>query len=182
MECSGTGAVTRFCASTGVTISSTFKSLSFFERNFAIPHILMQIGAYPMSLIQLIYASTPFGFDNPTLNTILSVARRNNLRDGITGSLICRADLYLQMLEGSRAAVTATFHKIMRDDRHLDVVLISCDDTKTRLFPDWHMRDDPARSWMWTQDEIADGAVDAASAEDVRAVFARIIREPSLTG
>ncbi len=34
MERSGAGAVTRFCASTGVTISSTFKSLSFFERNF----------------------------------------------------------------------------------------------------------------------------------------------------
>ena len=60
-----------------------------------------------MSLIQLIYPSTPFGFDNPTLNNILSVARRNNARDGISGALICRADLYLQMLEGPRSAVTA---------------------------------------------------------------------------
>lgn len=135
-----------------------------------------------MSLMQLIYASTPFGFDNPTLNQILSVARRNNLRDGITGSLICRADLYLQMLEGPRAAVTSTFHNIMKDDRHSDVVLISCDDTKARLFPDWHMRDDPAQSWMWTQDQIAEGAVDAASADDVRAVFTRLIRETGQTG
>ena len=130
-----------------------------------------------MSLMQLVYASSPFGFDNPTLNNILSVARRNNLWDGITGSLICRADLYLQMLEGPRQAVTSTFHRIMQDDRHLDVVLISCDDAKTRLFPDWHMRDDPAQSWMWTQNQIADGALDAASAEDVRAVFSRLIRE-----
>jgi hypothetical protein len=130
-----------------------------------------------MSLMQLIYASTPFGFDSPTLNNILSTARRNNLRDGITGSLICRADLYLQMLEGPRAAVTSRFHRIMDDDRHLDVVLIGCRDTKTRLFPDWHMRDDPARSWMWTQEQIAGGAIDAASDEDVRAVFARLITE-----
>jgi Sensors of blue-light using FAD len=132
-----------------------------------------------MSLMQLIYASTPFGFDNPTLNNILSVARRNNLRDGITGSLICRADLYLQMLEGPRAAVTSRFHRILSDDRHMDVVLIASGDIKSRLFPDWHMRDDPARSWMWTQEQVSGGAIDAASEEDVRAVFARLIREPS---
>ncbi len=129
-----------------------------------------------MSLLQLIYASTPFGFDNPTLNQILSVARRNNLRDGITGSLICRADLYLQMLEGPRSSVTATFNRILNDDRHLDVVLIGCGDAKTRLFPDWHMRDDPAQSWMWTQEQIAGGAIEASSEDDVRAVFTRLVR------
>jgi Sensors of blue-light using FAD len=130
-----------------------------------------------MSLMQLIYASTPFGFDNATLNSILTVARHNNARHQITGALICRADLYMQMLEGPRAAVTATFHRILGDDRHLDVVLIASDDCKARLFPDWSMRDDPARSWMWNQAEIARGALDTASAEDVRAVFARIVRE-----
>ena len=130
-----------------------------------------------MSLIQLIYASTPFGFDSSTLNNILSVARRNNTRDGITGALICRADLYLQMLEGPRSAVTKTFHKIISDDRHLEVVLIGCGDVKTRLFPHWAMRDDPAQSWMWTQDQIANDAIEAASEEDVRAVFARLMQE-----
>jgi Sensors of blue-light using FAD len=130
-----------------------------------------------MSLIQLIYASTPFGFDIPTLNRILTVARHNNARDEITGALICRADLYLQMLEGPRAAVTRRFHKIMTDDRHADVVLISYRDCETRMFPDWHMLDDPARSWMWTQAEIAAGAIDAATESEVQAVFARLKRE-----
>ena len=130
-----------------------------------------------MSLMQLIYASTPFGFDNPTLNQILSVARRNNARDDITGALICRADLYLQLLEGPRAAVTASFHKILSDDRHLDVVLIVCGDIKSRMFPKWHMKDDPAQSWMWTQEQVSAGAIDQASADDVRAVFARLLSE-----
>jgi Sensors of blue-light using FAD len=130
-----------------------------------------------MSLMQLIYASTPFGFSDPLLNNILSVARRNNARDQITGALICRADLYLQMLEGPRRAVTTTFQRILSDDRHLDVELIGSGDIQVRLFPDWHMRDDPARSWMWTQAQVAGGAVDAASADDVRDVFARLIRE-----
>jgi Sensors of blue-light using FAD len=131
----------------------------------------------PMSLIQLIYASTPFGFDSATLNSILTVARHNNAKDQITGALICRADLYMQMLEGPRKAVTDRFHRIMADDRHLDVVLISCRDCKTRLFPEWHMRDDPARSWMWTQAEVAAGAMDHASEADVLAVFARLIHD-----
>ena len=134
-----------------------------------------------MSLMQLIYASTPFGFDNPVLNQILISARRNNAREGITGALICRADLYLQMLEGPRGAVTSAFHRILADDRHLDVTLIASSDVEARLFPQWHMRDDPARSWMWTQDEVSNGAVAAASAEDVRAVFTRLIREPEST-
>jgi Sensors of blue-light using FAD len=59
-----------------------------------------------MSLMQLYYASTPFGFNNPTLINILSASRRNNARNDISGSLICRADLYLQLLEGPRDAVT----------------------------------------------------------------------------
>jgi hypothetical protein len=130
-----------------------------------------------MSLMQLIYASTPFGFDNPTLNQILSVARRNNMRDGISGALICRADFYLQMLEGPRGVVTAAFHRILLDDRHLDVRLICSGDVTTRMFPDWSMRDDPAKSWMWSQDDIAGGAIEAASDVDVRAVFDRVVRE-----
>jgi Sensors of blue-light using FAD len=129
-----------------------------------------------MSLMQLIYASTPFGFSNPVLNSILSASRRNNERNGITGALICRADLYLQMLEGPRSAVTATFQRIMGDDRHLDVMLIGSGDIQERLFPKWHMRDDPAQSWMWTQAQIADGTLEAASVADVRAVFERLIR------
>jgi Sensors of blue-light using FAD len=131
-----------------------------------------------MKLIQLVYASTPFGFDTATLNGILASARRNNRRDGITGALICRADLFVQMLEGSRAAVTAAFGRIVRDDRHADVSLVWCGDAEQRLFPEWHMRDDPARSWMWSQAEVSGGAVEAAAADEVRSVFARLAREP----
>ena len=130
-----------------------------------------------MSLMHLYYASTPFGFSESDLNKILSVARRNNARDGITGALICRSDLFLQMLEGPRTAVTAAFHRILGDDRHLDVVLIGSGDITARQFAKWHMRDDPARSWMWTQAQVAQGAVDATSAEDVRGEFARLLQE-----
>lgn len=131
-----------------------------------------------MRLMQLVYASRPFGFDELTLTDILLVARRLNKRDAITGSLICREDLYLQMLEGPRAAVTDTYARISRDARHTEVVVLWAGDATDRLFGDWEMRDDRAQSWMWTREEVSRGAVAEASAQEIRDVFVRLSREP----
>ncbi len=128
-------------------------------------------------LIQLIYSSTPFGFDEAALNGILIIARRNNPRDAITGALICRHDLYLQLLEGPQAAVEARYGSIARDDRHVDVVKRVSRPVTERMFPNWAMRDDPARSWMWTAQEIDDGALDRATPDDFIAIFSRLAAE-----
>jgi hypothetical protein len=128
-------------------------------------------------LIQLIYSSRPFGFDEATLNGILSIARTNNPRDGITGALICRRDLYLQLLEGPQAAVEARYLSIARDDRHLEVVKRVSRPVTERLFPKWAMRDDPARSWMWTIKEIDQGALERAVPAEFISVFSRLAAE-----
>ena len=60
-----------------------------------------------MPITQIIYASRPFGFDAALLAGILMDARRCNARDGITGALICRDDLFLQLLEGPEEEVEA---------------------------------------------------------------------------
>jgi hypothetical protein len=130
-----------------------------------------------MDLVQIIYSSRPFGFDDALLSGILSDARRNNERDGITGALICRADLYLQLLEGPADAVEAAFARITRDDRHLEVEKRYGAPVAERLFPQWSMRDDPARSWMWTQEQVANGALSSASPLEVLAVFTRLADE-----
>jgi hypothetical protein len=130
-----------------------------------------------MPMIQLIYASRPFGFDNAMLNAILMDARRCNERDGITGALICRADLYLQLLEGPQEMVDATFQRISRDRRHVGVKVLSRREVTERLFPRWAMRDDPVQSWMWTQAEVDAGALDRASEADAVAIFERLARE-----
>jgi len=51
--------------------------------------------------MQLIYASQPFGYDELTLVGISAAALRNNARDGITGAVICRGDLLVQLLAAS---------------------------------------------------------------------------------
>jgi Sensors of blue-light using FAD len=131
-----------------------------------------------MAMIQLIYASRPFGFEAAGLNSILSIARHCNERDGITGALICRQDLYLQLLEGPEAKVEEAYVRIARDDRHLDVNRLVNRRIRKRLFPDWAMRDDPARSWMWSVSEVDSGAVARASQKELLGVFEKLASEP----
>jgi hypothetical protein len=130
-----------------------------------------------MSLIQVIYASRPSGFDEAGLVSILSCSRGNNERDDITGALICREDLYLQLLEGPQEAVDATYQRIEMDERHHDIRVLSRRPVDKRLFPGWAMRDDPARSWMWTKEEVASGAIARATEADAVAIFERLSRE-----
>ncbi|KAB7646230.1 BLUF domain-containing protein [Polymorphobacter fuscus] len=127
-----------------------------------------------MTLTQLIYYSQPFGFDDAMLNGILLQARRNNARDGLTGALIVRGDLYLQLLEGPEPALLATFARIRRDNRHLAVRQLSLAAVEARLFPEWTMHDDPAQSWLWDERAVGDGALDRASVAELGAVFARV--------
>ena len=129
-----------------------------------------------MSLLQLTYASQPFGFNEPTLAGILLDARRCNTRDGITGALICRDDLFLQMLEGPEDKVDAAYRRILKDDRHLEVrpMLRRVIVDTARLFPNWAMRDDPADTWVWSRADIDNGALDRATDTDVFAIFERL--------
>jgi Sensors of blue-light using FAD len=133
-----------------------------------------------MPLLQLTYASRPFGFDGAMLQGILMDARRCNARDGVTGALICRDDLFLQMLEGPEAAVEATYGRILRDDRHIEVRQLTRrpipDDG--RLFAAWAMRDDPAQSWVWSREQVHEGAAERATEAEVLAIFARLAALP----
>jgi Sensors of blue-light using FAD len=127
-----------------------------------------------MMLTQIIYSSQPFGFDASVLDDILTVSRARNSRDDITGTLICRADMYLQLIEGPDAAIQATYARIIGDDRHVSAKLLVSRAVTDRLFPKWAMRDDPPRSWMWTQEEVSAGAIRAASTLQILGVFERL--------
>jgi hypothetical protein len=124
-----------------------------------------------MGLFRAIYTSQPFGFEEGTLNQILMTARRFNARDDVTGALICRADIYLQWLEGPEEQVKSTLERISRDDRHNEMKVQVSGVVSERMFGDWAMLHDPAVSWIWTQAEIADGAVARATPEKMFAFF-----------
>jgi len=131
-----------------------------------------------MPLKQIVYASRPFGYDDAVLRQILGTARTINAETGITGSLICREDMYLQLLEGPEQEVEATYERIANDDRHIDVTRLVTLPIQMRMFTSWAMRHDPAQSWMWSREEVADGAIMRASAEDILSVFVRLANQP----
>jgi Sensors of blue-light using FAD len=130
-------------------------------------------------LLQLVYASRPFGFEANILSSILIEARRCNTRDGITGALICRDDLFLQMLEGPERAVEATYSRIRADDRHVEVRQLLrrriADDG--RMFAAWAMRDDPAASWVWSRAEVDAGMPEQATEDEVLEMFRKLPAE-----
>ena len=110
-----------------------------------------------MNIYRLVYKSKPFGYDQAILNGILSDAINYNSKNNITGALICRDDIYLQLLEGPKYEVNLTFEKISNDDRHLEIELLLKEYCNKRIFPGWNMKDDPARTWFWNKEEINSG-------------------------
>jgi hypothetical protein len=127
-----------------------------------------------MTLFRAVYSSRPFGFDTAILSGILLDARRANERDGITGALICRGDIYLQWLEGPEDKVRDALARIRRDDRHVEMTLLVADPVAERVFGDWAMLHDPAVTWIWSREEIADGAVERSTPEEVMGFFLRL--------
>lgn len=98
----------------------------------------------------------------------------HNPMHDITGALICRADIYLQMLEGPEEALDTLYGHIKKDDRHVEPRLIIHEPAEDRLFAAWAMRDDPVQSWMWSQEDVADGAPFRADREEILAIFQRL--------
>jgi len=73
------------------------------------------------------------------LDQILSVARENNARSGITGALLYNDGCFAQVLEGDALAVQDVFEKIQRDARHNDVLVLEAGVAAERLFAKWDM-------------------------------------------
>ena len=73
------------------------------------------------------------------LSVIMDASKRNNRREGLTGALVVDPLWFVQMLEGERKAVWATFRRLEDDDRHANVVLVEMRESETRLFANWWM-------------------------------------------
>ena len=126
---------------------------------------------------QVIYVSRPVGFDDKTLHRILSQSSFNNEKNNITGALICRKDLYLQYLEGPAHKIDELYSKIKTDSRHKGVKLLEDTRSKRRLFSNWAMKGDPAKDWMWTKSEVADGILERLTKNDAMGFFVRHSKE-----
>ncbi|MEE2774319.1 MAG: BLUF domain-containing protein [Pseudomonadota bacterium] len=127
-------------------------------------------------LKRLIYFSKPTAFDYKTIQDILTISRENNIRTGVTGSLIYRSDLFFQFLEGPPDAVMNTYEKIKLDTRHSEIQKILEDITNRRFFASWAMKEDATHTWMWTRQEVKDGVLSRITQNEVLETFKRLSR------
>lgn len=93
-----------------------------------------------LQLTRLVYASKHDKLDAASLKAVLESSQRNNSRDLLTGMLVFDERNFLQLIEGNREAVAKCFARIMEDERHHDMKLITCGDVSRRLFKDQNMR------------------------------------------
>lgn len=89
---------------------------------------------------QLVYVSTAAEtFDAQALTRLLSVARRNNRADDVTGMLLYHEGSFFQVLEGDEDAVRRVFHRVEKDPRHRMVTVLMEQPVEARAFGDWTM-------------------------------------------
>ncbi len=93
-------------------------------------------------LVRLMYASrTAAAVDHDALMAILRQCKDNNPAIGVTG-LLCHCSssgIFMQALEGGRAAVNRLYNRIVQDPRHTDVLLLNYQEITERHFAGWSM-------------------------------------------
>ena len=93
-------------------------------------------------LVRLLYASrADHEIDDALVASILERSQKHNLEHGITGILCTysQGNVFLQVLEGGRAAVNRLYGTIVRDPRHRDVTLLDYAEITERRFAGWRM-------------------------------------------
>jgi hypothetical protein len=92
------------------------------------------------SMIQLIYVSKATEkMSEDEILDILEVSRERNKEDEITGMLLYSKEKFFQVLEGDEEKVMQTYERILKDERHKNIMLIEQFDITKRTFPDWSM-------------------------------------------
>lgn len=91
-------------------------------------------------MIRLVYSSAArAGMDEAELKRILDGARTRNARREVTGMLLYRDGVFLQLLEGQEVDVRYVYSRIAQDPRHQRVVKLLEETITQRDFASWSM-------------------------------------------
>jgi len=90
-----------------------------------------------LSIAYVSVATSPLSADE--IAALLTQARANNERDGITGALLYHRDRFIQIVEGEDEIVRAKFDAIATDARHRSVQTMREKRIPERQFPQWTM-------------------------------------------
>jgi hypothetical protein len=91
-------------------------------------------------MMSIVYSSrASAGFDPSHLVDVLLHSRRNNRRLGLSGMLLYRAGIFLQVIEGPEAVLRERMAIIASDPRHDGVDVLLEEPIAERMFPAWTM-------------------------------------------
>ncbi|HEX5398593.1 MAG TPA: BLUF domain-containing protein [Verrucomicrobiae bacterium] len=91
-------------------------------------------------LFRMVYISTASKLFAPAeLREMLKDSNERNKKTGITGMLLYKDGQFMQVLEGTAEAVTATFSRISKDPRHHGIMVLVKGAVQERRFPGWSM-------------------------------------------
>ena len=90
-------------------------------------------------LVRLLYVSRSVDNMPETIESILTKSRSHNPSSGITGILCYGGGIFLQAIEGGRAAVSELYNTIQKDPRHHHVELLHFEEISERRFSGWTM-------------------------------------------
>jgi hypothetical protein len=91
-------------------------------------------------LVRCLYASrAAVPLAESVLSDILRQSRKNNPAMGITGMLCFSKEIFVQVIEGGRDEINSLLNRIMRDERNVDVQILSFEEVSERCFNSWTM-------------------------------------------
>ena len=124
-------------------------------------------------ITSLIYVSTAkAGLNHDDFSTIISVARRNNERCGVTGLILFNGFNFMQCIEGEKGTTNDRLRAIGLDQRHSGMTVISQRQSSGRQFAPWHMAAYfVAAQGDQSQTELADILASETVAEPTRMFF-----------
>ena len=127
-----------------------------------------------IKLKQVIYVSEKTNFSDDVLTDIFDTSQKNNKENGVTGCLLIGSNSYLQLLEGSEAAVEKLYSKIEIDSRHRKVKKLYDEEIEEKLFSSWSMKFAPFNNLEWANKEFDAGNFLNIQTEGALNVFQRI--------
>lgn len=128
---------------------------------------------------QIVYRSVPrIDLSEPDLLALLIQCRTNNAIDSVSGLLFAGAGSFVQAIEGPDESVDPLMERIVQDNRHSDVRVLSTRAIAEREFGVWSMAFLTAHDHPRAVRERLDRALTLAAAK-VRAAFADCLALPT---
>jgi hypothetical protein len=93
-------------------------------------------------IYQLCYISYSSQTHEETLNgmgQLMDISVKNNQELNVTGMLLYRDGIFMQLIEGNKDDILRLFGKIVTDSRHNNISTVFSMDGEERVFPHWSM-------------------------------------------